>query len=38
VTGHIRFDAKGDITGGAVTLYQVKDGKWQTLETVQSGK
>jgi len=38
VTGRIRFDAKGDITGGAVTLYQVKDGNWQTLETVQSGK
>jgi branched-chain amino acid transport system substrate-binding protein len=38
VTGRIRFDAKGDLTGGAVTLYQVKDGKWQTLETVQSGK
>lgn len=37
VTGHIRFDAKGDITGGAVTLYQVKDGRWQTLETVRSG-
>ncbi len=38
VTGHIRFDAKGDLTGGAVTLYLVKDGKWQPLETVQSGK
>ena len=38
VTGHIRFDAKGDLTGGAVTLYQVRDGKWQTLETVRSGK
>ena len=38
VTGRIRFDAKGDITGGAVTLDQVKDGKWQTLETVQSGQ
>jgi branched-chain amino acid transport system substrate-binding protein len=38
VTGRVRFDAKGDITGGAVTLYQVKNGKWQTLETVQSGK
>ncbi|HWR78421.1 MAG TPA: branched-chain amino acid ABC transporter substrate-binding protein [Thiobacillus sp.] len=38
VTGQIRFDAKGDIAGGAVTLYQVKDGKWQTLETVHSGK
>ncbi|MGE5320270.1 MAG: branched-chain amino acid ABC transporter substrate-binding protein, partial [Hyphomicrobiaceae bacterium] len=38
VTGRIRFDAKGDLAGGAVTLYQVKDGKWQALETVQSGK
>ncbi len=38
VTGRIRFDAKGDLAGGAVTLYQVKDGKWRTLETVQSGK
>jgi len=38
VTGRVRFDAKGDLTGGAVTLYQVKDGKWVTLETVQSGK
>jgi len=37
VTGNIRFDTKGDITGGAVTVYQVKDGAWQTLETVQSG-
>jgi branched-chain amino acid transport system substrate-binding protein len=38
VTGHIRFDTKGDITGGAVTLYQVKDGKWVTLETVTSAQ
>ena len=38
VTGHIRFDAKGDITGGAVTVYQVKNGAWETLETVESGK
>ncbi|MHB8914554.1 MAG: branched-chain amino acid ABC transporter substrate-binding protein [Thiobacillus sp.] len=37
VTGHIRFDAKGDISGGAVTVYQVKNGAWETLETVQSG-
>jgi len=37
VTGRIRFDGKGDITGGAVTLYQVKDGKWVTLETVLGG-
>lgn len=38
VTGHIRFDARGDLAGGAVTLYQVKDGKWQPLETVKSGQ
>lgn len=38
VTGHIRFDAKGDVAGGSVTLYQVKNGAWQVLETVQSGE
>ncbi|MEQ1666889.1 MAG: branched-chain amino acid ABC transporter substrate-binding protein, partial [Sulfuriferula sp.] len=36
VTGHIRFDNKGDLTGGAVTLYQVKAGLWQPLQTIQS--
>jgi len=35
VTGPIRFDAKGDTTGGAVTLYQVKGGAWQVVETVK---
>ncbi len=35
VTGPIRFDAKGDTVGGAVTLYQVKNGAWVPLETVQ---
>ncbi len=35
VTGQIRFDAKGDTTGGAVTLYQVKNGAWVVLETVK---
>jgi len=35
VTGQIRFDAKGDTTGGAVTLYQVKNGAWAVLETVK---
>lgn len=34
VTGRISFDRKGDIKGGAVTLYRVKDGKWHPLETV----
>ena len=38
VTGHIRFDSKGDLTDGAVTLYQVKSGKWQTLQTIQNSK
>lgn len=35
VTGQIRFDAKGDTVGGAVTLYQVKNGNWVTLETIK---
>ncbi len=34
VTGRIRFDHKGDIEGGSVTLYRVKDGHWQPQETV----
>jgi len=38
VTGAIQFDQKGDLTGGSVTLYQVKDGKWEPLETVKSGQ
>ncbi|MDH3513795.1 MAG: branched-chain amino acid ABC transporter substrate-binding protein [Gammaproteobacteria bacterium] len=37
VTGNISFDEKGDIRGGAITLYQVRDGKWQVLETVMGG-
>ncbi len=38
VTGHVRFDAKGDVAGGSVTLYQVKYRAWQVLETVRSGE
>ncbi len=34
ITARIQFDDKGDLTGGAVTLYQVVQGKWQALETV----
>ena len=34
VTGPISFDERGDIRGGAITLYRVKDGKWDVLETV----
>ncbi len=36
VTGKIRFDPKGDLAGGNVTLYQVKNGQWVPLETVKS--
>jgi branched-chain amino acid transport system substrate-binding protein len=34
VTGPISFDERGDIRGGAITLYQVKNNKWEVLETV----
>lgn len=34
VTAKISFDDKGDLKGGAVTLYQVKQGKWQAVETM----
>jgi branched-chain amino acid transport system substrate-binding protein len=37
VTGEIGFDAKGDVLGGAITLYRVKAGKWDVVETVVSG-
>lgn len=37
VTGQVQFDDKGDIRNGAITLYQVKDGKWNVIETVQGG-
>ena len=34
ITANIQFDAKGDLKGGAVTLYQVQQGKWQAMATV----
>ncbi len=34
ITAKIQFDGKGDLKGGAVTLYQVQQGQWQALETV----
>jgi branched-chain amino acid transport system substrate-binding protein len=34
VTGVITFDEKGDIKGGGISLYQVKGGKWEFLETI----
>jgi branched-chain amino acid transport system substrate-binding protein len=37
VTGPISFDERGDIRGGAITLYQSRGGKWEVLETVMGG-
>ena len=34
VTGNIAFDEKGDVKGGSISLYQVKDGKWEYIETI----
>lgn len=34
VTAKITFDEKGDLKGGAITLYQVQQGKWQPLQTM----
>lgn len=37
-TGNIAFDEKGDLKNGAVTVYTVKNGKWEVLEVVGGGK
>ena len=34
VTAKIAFDEKGDIKGGAVTVYQVRDGQWHPVQTM----
>jgi len=34
VSGPIAFDQKGDLRNSPITLYVVKDGKWDALETV----
>ncbi|WP_301101905.1 ABC transporter substrate-binding protein [Propionivibrio sp.] len=34
VTARVQFDEKGDLKGGAISLYQVKDGKWEYRETI----
>ena len=34
VTAKIQFDEKGDLKSGAITLYQVQQGKWRPLETL----
>ncbi len=34
VTAKIRFDEKGDLKGGAITVYRVQHGTWQPLATL----
>jgi branched-chain amino acid transport system substrate-binding protein len=34
VTAKILFDEKGDLKGGAITMYQVQQGKWLPLQTM----
>lgn len=34
VTARIQFDALGDLKGGSISLYRVKDGKWEYVETL----
>ncbi|MCS6995628.1 MAG: branched-chain amino acid ABC transporter substrate-binding protein [Casimicrobiaceae bacterium] len=38
VTGPIAFDEKGDIKDGAITVFQVKGGKWETVEVIGGPK
>jgi len=37
VTGRIEFDEKGDLKGGAISLYQYKGGKLEYVETLGGG-
>ena len=37
VIGSIAFDDKGDLKNGPITIYVVKGGKWEPLETVTPG-
>ena len=37
VIGPIAFDDKGDLRNGPITIYVVKGGKWEPLETVTPG-
>ncbi len=37
VIGPIAFDEKGDLKNGPITIYVVKGGKWEALETVTPG-
>jgi branched-chain amino acid transport system substrate-binding protein len=35
VTAAISFDEKGDLKGGAITLYRIEQGSWKPLKTIQ---
>jgi branched-chain amino acid transport system substrate-binding protein len=37
VIGPIAFDDKGDLVNGPLTIYVVKGGKWEALETITPG-
>jgi len=37
VSGIVRFDEKGDIKGGSISLYKVSEGQWEYIETVGGG-
>lgn len=37
VIGPIAFDEKGDLRNGPITIYVVRDGQWQALETITPG-
>ncbi len=37
VTGPINFDEKGDVKAATITLYRVKNGKWEIVDVVHSG-
>lgn len=36
VTTRIVFDEKGDLKGGSITFYRVRNGKWEVAETLSS--
>jgi branched-chain amino acid transport system substrate-binding protein len=37
VSANVQFDEKGDIRGGGISLYRVKNGEWEYIETVGGG-
>jgi branched-chain amino acid transport system substrate-binding protein len=37
VSGNVRFDEKGDIKGGSISLYKASGGQWEYIETVGGG-